>query len=178
MNNETLSIKQLSSELRNDFYRVHSSANGHDYCFCAAWWVKGWKDFDQRTAEENRAVREELFETDRMDGYLLYSNDKPIGWVQACGRDLLVKLTKQFRRRADRKSAAITCWFLAPQHRKKGLSDKFLQLIVKDLFDRGYQYIEAYPVKWQEKKPDDDVWTGPLSMYERAGFFIENDHET
>jgi hypothetical protein len=178
MNHETLSIKQLSPELKNDFYRVHSTANGHDFCYCSAWWVKGWKDFDQRTADDNRAVREELFADNRMDGYLLYRNDEPVGWVQACGRDLITKLTKQFRRRADRKCAAITCWFLIPSARKKGYGHTFLAMILEDLRQREYATVEAFPIKWKEKVVDDDVWTGPIEIYIKAGFFVEKDHES
>ncbi len=177
MHTPTLTIVPLSAETKDDFYRIHGTASGHDYCYCMAWWSPDWESWSDRTAEENRTQREELMTTGQYDGYLLYGDNKPIGWVQVCNRDRFTKLTKQFRRKPDRHCAAITCWYLVAEFRNRGLTLPFLKLLLADLQQSGFESVEAFPVKWEDRVNQDDLWTGPLSIYEKAGFKLERDHE-
>ncbi|MDK9700894.1 MAG: GNAT family N-acetyltransferase [bacterium] len=172
-----LTIQQLSVDNRDDFYRVHCAECEHDWCFCAGWWTKNWDHFEERSAEENRKLRDQLIADGVSDGYLLYENGEPVGWVQAASRDIFEKLCKQFRLRAQRGAAAITCWFLIPRVRRKGYAKRFLELVLDDLKERGYTVVDAFPVKFEEKIEAGDLWTGPLSLYFHAGFIIERNHE-
>jgi hypothetical protein len=50
------------------FYRLHCPANEAGWCNCVAWWVTGWDGWGERTAEENRQLRQSLLKKGEYDG--------------------------------------------------------------------------------------------------------------
>lgn len=152
-----------------DFYRVHSKANGADWCFCTAWWVPTWEGWGDRTAEENRAFRDSLFAQGMYDGYLLYADDEPVGWCQCGKRDRLTKLVESHGLQPDSDVIAITCFFIAPRYRGHELAHRLLQGVLRDLQNKGEKRVQAFPCHRQGLPPE-DVWTGPESLYQQAGF--------
>jgi hypothetical protein len=129
----TIRIEILSSKNKSDFYEVHSSKNGSGSCFCAAWWVPVWGGWGDRTSEENRALREDLFKKHYFDGYVLYLDDKPVGWCQVGLRDQFPKLLRSYALSPDPVAWAVTCFLLIPEARGKGLSSSFLSEVINDL---------------------------------------------
>ena len=170
----SITVRPLDASRVDDFYRVHGPKHGTDWCYCAAWWVDTWEGWGQRTAAENRAWREKLFQQKHYDGYLLYVDDEAIGWCQCGQRDRLFKLLQQFRLNPDPQIWAITCLLIAPPFRKQGLAHRFLDEILRDLESRGVRHIQAFPRRG-EHLPDEDVWTGPERLYRRDGFALERD---
>jgi GNAT superfamily N-acetyltransferase len=172
----TIEVKKLKKELVNDFYSLHCEKNGEGWCNCIAWWVPTWDNWDQRTKEQNREFRDQLFEKGEFDGYLLYIDGAVVGWSQCGARDRLVKLRSQFSLPPDPSVYAITCFVIAPKFRKQGLAHKLLSAILEDLKDRGVQRVQAYPKRGAGLK-DGSVWMGPEALYLRAGFSILQDGE-
>ena len=80
----SLEVRRLTAERRSDFDRVHCKANGAEWCRCVAWWVSTWDGWGERTAEQNDALRDELFARGEHDGYLAYRDGVPVGWCQVC----------------------------------------------------------------------------------------------
>jgi GNAT superfamily N-acetyltransferase len=167
-------IHPLTPERRPDFFRLHSTDNGWGECFCVAWWVDTWKDWGERTAEQNRALREELFARGQDDGYLAYDDDGPVGWCQVGPRDRLAKLTKQYGLEPDPSAYAMTCFFVAPRARGTGVARALLDAAIDDLRARGIERLEAFPRKGDSSDPL-EVWTGPRALFERAGFVLERE---
>jgi GNAT superfamily N-acetyltransferase len=171
MKTETL---RLHADRVDDFYKVHSKANDHDWCFCTAWWVDSWEGFGDRTAGQNRSLREKLFEQGEFDGYLMYLDGEPVGWCQCGLRDRLPNLVATFALEPEPEVWAITCFLIAPSARGKGLAKKLLEEISTDLAARGVKRVQAFPRP--EKALDSmEAWTGPVAMYERAGFKLVRD---
>ena len=168
-------IAALSESNREDFYRVHHARNAHDWCFCVAWWLPDWDGFRDRKSEDNRAMREELFRSGMSDGYILYVDEEPIGWCQCGPRDQFSKLIKNYKLEPEPSTWAITCLFIAPSYRRTGLTHLFLSEILTDLKHKGVQHVQAFP-RSGTKLPDEEVWTGPESLYLKAGFNIEQHH--
>jgi GNAT superfamily N-acetyltransferase len=159
------SIKRLTPDLVSSFYQLHCEKNGEGWCICVAWWVPTWEGWTNRTAEQNRALRDELFAKGEYDGYLFFDEKTSIGWLQCGPRDRLNKLTHQLNLQPDPQTWAISCILLAPSHRGKGLTHDFLKQTLQDLRTRGVTRVEAYPKK-------KDSWTGPESAYKKAGFTL------
>ncbi len=172
---ESREVVRFDPSRRGDFFRLHGAANGCGWCFCVAWWVPTWDGWGERTAVENRRLREELFDRGEHDGYLLYSGGVPAGWCQAGPRDRLAKLVRQFARPADPEAWAITCFQIAPAHRRQGLAGYLLAEVLADLKQRGARRVEAYPKRAAEFDPL-EMWTGPESLYAKAGFRVLADH--
>ncbi len=171
-----LKVIPLDASLCDDFYRVHSVTHGEGWCYCVAWWTPTWDNWSERTAEKNRALREQLFAQGQYDGYLLYVNDEPVGWCQCGPRDKLKKLCKQYNLISDSKMWAITCFVIVPQNRGQGLAHYFLEEILKDLENRGIRKLQAFPRRGNGLSKG-EVWTGPEVLFQKAGFNLEKDDQ-
>lgn len=170
-------VRRLTPALREDFYRVHSPQHDCGWCCCVAWWVPTWEGWGGRSAGENRALRDALFDRGEYDGYLGYVNDVPAAWCQVGRRDRLEKLTRQLDLAADPSVWAITCFLVAPACRRHGLAQRMLVEVLADLRSLGVCRVEAYP-KRGEGLEVDDLWNGPESMFRSAGFETLIDHPT
>ncbi|MBI2519630.1 MAG: GNAT family N-acetyltransferase [Bdellovibrio sp.] len=170
-----ISIKPIDGLRRTDFYQVHSKENGEGWCNCVAWWVPTWDGWEERSADENRILRDSLFDRGEFDGYLLYVNEKPVGWCQCGPRDRLAKLVSQSKLEPSPETWAVTCFVIIPAHRQKGLTHVFLKEILADLREKGIQHVQAFP-KCGQGLGDGEVWTGPESLFIKAGFDIERMH--
>lgn len=169
MLDKDIEIKQLSIATREDFYAIHRAGEYTDFCLCGYWWVASSEGWDDRTEQEAIVQREGLFTKGISDGYLLYVDQKPVGWCQVYQRDLLPNLVNKFGFEPDADIWCIGCFMLVPQVRGKGLARRFLALILFDLQDRGIKKVQAYP-KMQIGLSANEVWTGPTSLYQKAGF--------
>jgi ribosomal protein S18 acetylase RimI-like enzyme len=155
-----------------DFYRLHSVENGFGWCFCVAWHVPTWEGWAERSAGQNRALRDELFYHHEYDGYLLYHNDIPVGWCQVGPRDRLEKLRKEMELDEDPDIWAITCFCIAPAYRGRHFADMMMEKILADMKTRGVKCAEGYPRHGGDLGPG-EVWTGPEAVFIKAGFEIE-----
>lgn len=164
-----LEVRRLSSALRDDFFRVHDEAEGCGWCCCVAWWVPSWDGWGDRTAGQNRALRNELLDRGEQDGYLLYDGARPVGWCQAGPRDRWPKLAKAYHLDPDPEAWAIPCFLILPGHRRRGLARRLLEGALADLRIRGARRIEAFPRRGRDL-PDDDAWNGPEALFATAGF--------
>ena len=164
-------VVRFDESNRNDFFKLHSEKNGGGWCFCAAWWMPTWVGWNDRTAEQNRMLREELCDVGEYDGYLLYLNDEPVGWCQVGFRDRLFNLVMTYKLAPDINTWAITCFFIAKQHRRKGLAEYMLAEILSDLRKQGVKRVEVFP-KRDGCLSENDLWTGPETIFSNAGFQV------
>lgn len=133
-----------------------------------AWWVPTWDGWGARTAEENRALREALFERGEYDGYLLYDDASPVAWCQVGPRDRLTKLTEQLALPPDPGVWAITCFQINPDRRRQGLARHLLADVLADLRTRGVACVQAFPRRGANAPGE--LWTGPEALYVAVGF--------
>jgi GNAT superfamily N-acetyltransferase len=161
-------VERYSAGRHDDFLRLHSDANGAGWCRCVAWWVTTWDGWGDRTAAENMAVRDSLCAGGEYDGLLAYDGDEPVGWCQVGRRDRLVKLVSQLELAADSAVWAVTCFVVAPSHRRRGVAAALLEGAVAAAREAGASRVEAYP-RTAADEPG-EMWTGPVGLYERAGF--------
>jgi GNAT superfamily N-acetyltransferase len=162
-------VVRVDERLEDEFFSVHSVANECGWCYCVAWWVPDWEGFGDRTATQNRTLREDLFRRGEHDGYLARVGGRPVGWCQVGLRDRLVKLVRQMGLDPSPGTYAITCFQVVPRHRRSGVASSLLAGVLEDLRSRGARRVEAYPRRGEHLAPG-ELWTGPLEMYERQGF--------
>lgn len=155
--------------LEEDFFQLHSPANEAGWCYCAAWWVDSWEGWGDRTAEQNRRLRESLLAGGEYDGYLLYNDAEPIAWSQVGPRDRLVKLVNQMQLPLEPEVWAITCFLVAPAYRRQGTAGQMLTMILADLQRKRVEVVEAYPRRGAVLDAL-DLWNGPEVIYTSAGF--------
>ena len=170
-----LRVARFSSENQADFFDFHTRVGGA--CFCAAWWMPTWDEWRQRSGEDNRQLRKELLQRGEYDGYLLYADGKVVGWCQVGLRDRLSKLSSQFNMQSEPEVWAISCFQIDPDLQRRGLAGELLKAVLADLKQRGVKRVQAYP-KLDPNLPAHAQWTGPLGLYERAGFRKVRDNKT
>ncbi len=167
-------VMPLCSDNKADFYAIHCEENKAGWCHCVAWWTTTWNAWSLRTAEENRARRQRLFEMGQYDGYILYADNRPVGWCQCGIRDRLPNLRNQYAFALDSDIWAITCFLIIPEFREIGLAHFFMKEILKDLRNKGIMYVQGFPKRGSNLSAD-NVWTGPEAVFRKAGFVLERD---
>ena len=129
MNDSVFTVRLLSEQIVGDFWSLHSEEVDHGWCCCTAWWAPSFKVFGSRTAEENKEIREELFAKGQYEGFILYENGTPIGWCQCGSLNRLKLLCEHYHLMPDEiddEVQAISCLFLVPSARGRGLAHRFI----------------------------------------------------
>jgi GNAT superfamily N-acetyltransferase len=161
-------VERFRAGLAADFDRVHSDTNDAGWCRCVAWWVPTWDGWGERSAGENAALRAELCDRGEYDGLLAYDGDEPVGWCQVGRRDRLNKLVRQLGLEPSAATWAVSCFLVAPYARGRGVARALLGASVETARAEGGARLEGYP-RIAVGEPG-DLWTGPESLFLRAGF--------
>jgi GNAT superfamily N-acetyltransferase len=164
-----LRVERLTTEREQDFLALMAREQHGGQCWCSAWWVPTWEDYLEATPDQRRVVRDGVFGRGEHDGYLAYVAGAPVGWMQAGPRDDLPKIAETFDLEPDPSVWAVSCFTVLAPYRGQGLAHGFLAAVLDDLRERGVTAVEGYPVHGTGHQAD-DVWTGPESMFAKAGF--------
>lgn len=170
-----IEIKKLSPDLLGDFlYFFDNKAftDNHHFssCYCCFYHCNHskevWKD---RTAQENREAAIKLISKGLMNGFLAYSEGKPIAWCHADLRSNLPELDDLCNEEDNiYKIGSIVCYVVAPEYRRKGIATKLLKHVISNFKENCYNIIEAYPKLISEIDSENNH--GPLKMYIDNGF--------
>lgn len=116
----------------------------------------------------------QLITSEKAHGTLAFSGDEVIGWCSFDKRIDYLKLDRAPSLKCDdsEKVWSIPCFFIKKGFREKGVAAALLKHSVKTLKLQGVKIIEGYPVKLEKELPAAFVWTGTLSLFEKAGFKI------
>jgi len=172
-----LKVFPLNQDRKEDFYKIHCQDGQGGWCYCIAWWTTTWQAWGMRSGEENLKRREQLFAQNIFDGYLLYDGKRPIGWCQCAPRDYFTKLRDQYDLGENPAIYAVTCFMIVPEYREIGLTHYFLGKILDDLARKGIKTVQGFP-KRGKNLSQDNIWTGPESAFQKAGFDLTIDHPT
>ncbi|MFX1412834.1 MAG: GNAT family N-acetyltransferase [Promethearchaeota archaeon] len=174
-----LEIKRLSVDLINDFLYFFDEigfADNPDWadCYCQFYHFKGSReDWAKTTKEQNRNASKELILSGNMQGFLVYSDGKPIGWCNANSKENYQYQIYEEPVKTTEKIASIVCFLISSLHRKKGVATLLLKYICQYFKDKNYDYIESYPRK--NAKSDAHNYHGTYSMYHSQGFYVEKE---
>ena len=161
-----ITVERLAENHIEAFYALHAALGR---CFCVAWWVETWEDWSQRSASDNRRLRDDLIAAGTFDGYLAFDGAQAVGWCQALPRDRLKKIGRQFDLPREDGTWAIGCFFIHPEHRRRGIARQLLQALIEDLPRRGARQVEAYPKRVSNAEAG-DLWNGPEALFRAFGF--------
>ena len=144
-------------------------------CYCQFLYVDhNQVQWMERTAEQNRAAACERICSSRMQGYLAYRDGEVTGWCNAAPRTMM----DAFADEPDPDEARlgqITCFVVAPGHRRTGIATALLEAACAGLRTQGLTIAEAMP------KPgiagDAENHYGPMSLFIQAGFQVHRPGE-
>nr|MBN2278569.1 GNAT family N-acetyltransferase [candidate division Zixibacteria bacterium] len=179
------SFKEVSSELWPAFEALFGENGACGGCWCQWWRVsKGGKTWDATKGSPAKKMMKKLFMENRVTGLLAFNGEKAVGWCSYGPRIDYPRLEgMKAYRREDMTDVTqiwcINCFFIERHYRREGLARMMLEAAVKYIKKRRVKIIEAYPTprtKDGQKLPAAFVYTGPLEMFEAAGFKIIQRH--
>lgn len=173
-----ITVKPLSPDLINDYLYFFDNivfTENPDWtkCYCYSFHFIGADD--QWNKKDNRTSVIKLIKEDKMRGYLVYSNNTPIGWCNVNDRSNYQRLMKIYNidNENTQRICSIVCFLINPDFRKKGIARILLKKIISDYSLKNYDIIEAYPEK--NSSSCEKNYKGPLSLYEQSNFTIINE---
>lgn len=79
--------------------------------------------------------------------------------------------SRVLKRVDDKPVWSIVCFYVVPTERNKKVAESLLGAAVSYAAENGAEIVEAYPLdRRDDRLPDGDAFTGPLTMFKRAGF--------
>ena len=155
-------------------------------CHCRYWHFEGDKNaWLARCAfepGESRAELEAAASSDELEGVVAVASDgKVVGWMKIVPAAKIRKLYEQRAYRGlpcfggDRSDVySIGCFLVDEEERRKGVARGLLAAGIEAARRAGAKQIEAFPRR-AEQVSDDQLFTGPFSIFEQHGFQIVND---
>lgn len=120
-----------------------------------------WTDWAAR-----RAAMVDRLRAGTTYGYLAYVDGVAAGWVNAS-----MRCDQSLHRRGDdddERTAAVSCFAIAPPYRKHGVAQALLRHVVDDAGGRGAAWVEAYPFNGDDGQGSG--FRGGRPMFDAAGF--------
>jgi GNAT superfamily N-acetyltransferase len=167
----TLSFHPLTSSLFADFERLFGPRGACGGCWCMFWKLRG-KAFEENTGEPARQMQKSIVDSGIVPGLLAYLDGEPIGWVAVEPRSAYPKLahSRVLKPVDDADVWSVTCFFVARQTRRQGLTVDLLKAAIDYVRDQGGRIVEGYPVDVKEDMPAPFVYTGIAAAFQKAGF--------
>ena len=186
-----IDVERLTPARRDDFLRFFDHERGPAFadnpewakCYCHFYHVPkaiAWNSLD---GFANRTAMTARIEAAEMDGFLAYSADEVVGWLNA---QPIMRLPHCFARMgiaapprevAPESAAAIVCFVVAPRWRHRGVARSLLAGALASFEARGIRVVDAFPFKSGESTAATDHYHGPLSLFRDAGFEVLAEHK-
>lgn len=152
-------------------------------CHCRYWHFTGdknaWLERCAARPEQNASeLGEALAQGHELQGVVAHLGENIVAWMKLTAADRVKKLYDQRLYKnlpcfsGDREHVfTVGCFFIDPEFRHQGLAQRLLAAGVELARTAGAVAIEAFPRRG-ELLADEEVWTGPFSVFEKEGFAV------
>jgi GNAT superfamily N-acetyltransferase len=167
-----LTFKPLTGKTLTDFENLFGERGACGGCWCMAWRLKS-SDFEKQKGSANKKAMRNLVKKNEQIGIIAYAGKRPVGWCSAAPREKFLRLdnSRVLKRIDDEPVWSITCFFIAKEFRRKGLSAELLKGVINFCKKKKVKILEGYPtVPYGPGIPAAFAWTGIPSAFEKAGF--------
>ncbi|MDI6028686.1 GNAT family N-acetyltransferase [Corticibacterium sp. UT-5YL-CI-8] len=162
----------MLEDLRALFRRTKAT----DGCWCM-WYIISVRDYHAgRGAANQRLFTGLMRESDRPMGLLAYVDGDPAGWIALGPRSRFARAlgTPTLQGRDPREDALVwlvTCFFVAREHRRKGLAGSLLDAAIELARRSAAKAIEGFPTQGH-KIASTDSQVGTEQMFAERGFEV------
>lgn len=170
--NSSLEFHPLTSERWGDFEELFGARGAYGGCWCM-WWRLTRREFEEGQGDGNRKAMHSIVSGGEVPGILAYKGGKAVGWCSVAPRETYGSLNRSpvLKRIDDKQVWSIVCFYVAKDHRRKGLVRKLMHAAIDYVRSQGGKVVEAYPtIPKGEKMPPVSSYMGFPSMYESVGF--------
>ncbi|APR79626.1 Hypothetical protein A7982_04973 [Minicystis rosea] len=161
---------------------LFAAAGSH--CHCRFWHFAGtnndWLDRCYNQTDVNRSEFEDALRSDGDEARGVVALDEHgtlIGWLKVAPATVMKKAyDRRFYRNlpcfsGDRTGIfLIGCALVHPAHRHRGVATALVAGAVRIAPQWGARALEAFPRRPNAPVSDDELWTGPMGVYEKNGF--------
>jgi GNAT superfamily N-acetyltransferase len=160
-----LRFEPVTAERWEDFEMLFGPQGAFYHCWCVALRLP-------------HAVRTKMQPQERKDhihrritagpppGILAYSDDEPVAWVQTVSRPL------EEADASDPSVWAVSCFFLKPKLRGRGLSHRLLSGAVDYARRMGARFLDACPIDHVKQSKSVTLCIGSTAIFDAAGFDV------
>ena len=129
--------------------------------------------------ELNRNLARKLIQEGILQGYLAYVDGVVMGWCNANDKSAYETLSREKRpdlwEEENKNIKCTTCFTIAPEMRRRGISTALLKRVCEDAAKDGYEIVEAYPIKaFPEMNKN---YHGPYALYEKCCVAVHKELE-
>lgn len=166
-----LSFRPLTPDLWADFERLFGPRGACAGCWCTFWKLRG-KAYEENTGEPARQMQKSIVESGTVPGLLAFQGGEPVGWIAVEPRPAYPKLahSRVLSPVDEAEPWSVTCFFVAKQARRQGLTVELLKAAVDYVREQGGKIVEGYPVDAERDLPDVFVYHGTAAAFQKAGF--------
>ena len=167
-----IACRPLTPDRWDDLERLFGPERGA----CAGCWCLWFKLRRPEWDAAGRSGRKAMFRATVMagppPGILAYAEGAPVGWCAVEPRERYpVILRSRVRQPVDERPAfAITCFYLAPRWRRKGLMRPLIEGAVALAAEHGARLVEAYPLDPTPGERPSGAFTGIARAFAACGF--------
>lgn len=173
MNLHVKSLDKLNPEELPNFFDSldYSHAPHWSGCYCRFYHEDDTDiDWTQRDAQLNRSETIEAIKNEEMNGFIVYDDEKAVGWLNAQPVERFKRLIPVFSQYYNQKYALSICFVIHPEYRNKGLATFLLDYAINTYKALGYKGMLALPPK--EVYDIQKAYRGTLNMYLKHGYEI------
>ncbi len=140
-------------------------------CWCM-WWRQTQGEFQRQRGDQNRLAFKALVGSGTIPGILAYEDEEPVGWCAIEPRESYPRLerSKTLARVDDRPVWSLTCFYIAKDHRGKGVMGGLVGAAVEWAGENGAHIVEAYPMELREGARVSGAYMGLVPAFLKAGF--------
>jgi len=173
----TYTVRELSLRTFPDFETLAIKQGG---CWCM--FYQRSKPVGRGTTSDqwkriNRRDKRTFVRQGRSHAILVYDGRTPVGWCQYGGQEELPRIDARRTYRkvappvADQKLWRITCFFVDPKYRGRGVAKFALRAALDSIGNKGGGVVEAYPVASPRMAAVPEWrWFGTPGMFRKEGF--------
>lgn len=168
-----LEFRELSPDLWPQMQALFGKTGACGGCWCMSWRLKKGEKWESVKGEPARQRMKDLVASGRAHGILAFADGEPVGWCSFDRRTDYDRLNRAPSLKCpDAEQVwSIPCFFIKRGYRNRGISGGLLDAALSALQRLGATVAEGYPQRpKQGRLADPFVWTGILSVFERAGF--------
>ena len=175
-----IEVRSMTKYLKDDYLflfdnMIHKENPEWSKCYCNDYHFLG--NVETCTRAASRAMIINRINENELQGYMVFENDRPIGWCNANNRLNFQRLIRDYDLidSPNDNVYSIVCFLIHPEYRRQGITQKILEKIITDHSNTNYDYIEAYPKKGESSNGN---FNGPLELYKRNGFKIHKEYDS
>jgi GNAT superfamily N-acetyltransferase len=139
-------FEPLSRERWKDFEKLFGPRGACAGCWCMFFRLRR-KDWTAGQGDGNKRKMKSLVARGAEPGLIAYAHDEPVGWCAIAPRDEYpVLANSRVLAPVDAERVwSVTCFYVAKEHRGRGLTVELLEAAVQFARERGARLIEGYP---------------------------------